>query len=134
MQAIKEILLADLDEVYSSIVAANNREGRVMTRRQICDIISKSPAPRLYITPEYAMRILRGHPRCGARTHSYRVAAMQQEMRSRVLALPENQRSLADIAKAIAEPAQSFYLSSRRIYDFLYQVYNRRKQSPSSID
>lgn len=127
------MLLKDLDEVYSSIVATNHREGRVMTRRQICDIISKSPAPRLYITPEYALRILRGHPRCGARTNSYRVAAMQQEMRSRILALPENRRSLADIAKAIAEPAPSFYLSSRRIYDFLYKVY-RRKQSPSCID
>lgn len=128
MRTIKEILLNDLDEVYKSIVVANHREGRIMTRREICNIIAKSPAPRLYITPEYALRVFRGDRRCGASVNSYHATAMQQELRSRILALPENMRSLANIAKVITEPAPSFYLSSYRIYDFLYQVY-RRKQA-----
>ena len=131
MQTAKKMLLKDLDEVYKSIIVANTREGRIMTRRQVCELIARSPAPRLYITPEYALRIFRGHPRCGTHTNSYRVAAMQQELRSRILSLPENMRTLANIAKVIAEPAPSFYLSSRRIYDFLYKVYDRRKQAPS---
>ena len=128
MRTIKEILLNDLDEVYKSIVVANHREGRIMTRREICNIIAKSPAPRLYITPEYALRVFRGDRRCGASVSSYHATAMQQELRSRILALPENMRSLANIAKVIAEPAPCFYLSSYRIYDFLYKVY-RRKQA-----
>ena len=132
MQTAKEMLLKDLDAVFKSIVISNNREGRIMTRREICDIIAKSPAPRLYITPEYALRIFRGDVRCGARTNSYRVSAMQQELRKRISSLPKNMRSISNIAKVIAEPAPSFYLSPRRIYDFLYQVYaknNRRKQA-----
>jgi 3-polyprenyl-4-hydroxybenzoate decarboxylase len=57
---------------------------------------------------------------------------MQQELRKRISSLPKNMRSISNIAKVIAEPAPSFYLSPRRIYDFLYQVYaknNRRKQA-----
>ena len=132
MQTAKEMLLKDLDAVFKSIVISNNREGRIMTRREVCDIIAKSPAPRLYITPEYALRIFRGDVRCGARTNSYRVSVMQQELKKRISALPKNMRSISNIAKVIAEPAPSFYLSPRRIYDFLYQVYaknNRRKQA-----
>lgn len=125
MQTAKEMLLKDLEEVFKSIVVTNNREGRKMSRKQVCKIISQSPAPRLYITPEYALRVFRNYPRCGA--HTYRASAMQQELRSRILALPPDLRTTANIAKVIAQPAPSFYLSPRRIYDFLYRVYDRRE-------
>ena len=130
MQTVKELLLTDLDKVFKSIITANHREGRIMTRREICNIIAKFPAPRLYITPEYALRVFRGHHRCGASTNSYRATDMQQELRSRILSLPENMRTIANIAKVIEKPAPSFYLSPYRIHDLLYKVY-RRKQTPS---
>ena len=125
MQTVKEMLLKDLDEVFKSILISNHREGRIMSRRQICDIIAQHPAPRLYITPEYALRVFRGYPRCGA--HIYRTASMQQELRSRILSLPDDKRTLTNIAKVITQPAPSFYLSSQRIYDLLYKIYDRRK-------
>ena len=74
MQKVKELLLTDLDKIFKSIVVANHRDGRIMTRREICNIIANFPAPRLYITPEYALRVFRGHRRCGASTNSYRAA------------------------------------------------------------
>ena len=125
MKSVKEQLLKDLDTIFQSIVKANIREGRKMTRRQICDIIASTPAPRLYILPEYALRVLRSNPGCGAR--SYHSSAMQQELRFRYLALPENMRTLPNITEIIMQPAPSFYISSSRIYDLLYKVYNRRK-------
>ena len=119
------MLLKDLEEVFKSIVVTNNREGRKMSREQVCKIISQSPAPRLYITPEYALRVFRNDRRCGA--HTYRASDMQKELRSRILALPPDMRTTTNIAKVIAQPAPSFYLSPRRIYDFLYRVYDRRE-------
>lgn len=130
MRNVNKMLLDDLDAVFKSILVSNNRQGKIMSRREVCELISKMPAPRLYITPEYALRVARGDARCGA----YKTISrdMHQEVRRRYHALPPNMRSLTGIATVIAQPAESFYLIPSRISKLLYQVYaknNRRKQA-----
>lgn len=130
MRSVNKMLLDDLDSIFKSILVSNTREGRVMTRRQVCDIIAKSPAPRLYITPEYALRVARGYPRCGA--HKTTQSKMHQEVRRRYYSLPTEMRTLTNIAKAISQPAESFYLTPENISALLYRVYaknNRREQA-----
>lgn len=125
MRNINQQLLNDLDAVFKSILVTNHRDGRVMCRREICEQISKLPAPRLYITPEYALRVSRNYSRCGAyKTSAYK---MHQEVRRRYNSLPENMRTLANLSKVISEPAESFYLTPARISTLLYRVYDRRK-------
>ena len=130
MRTINKMLLDGLDAVFKSILVSNSLQGKIMFRREVCEQISKMPAPRLYITPEYALRVARGDARCGANKTITR--EMHQEVRRRYHALPPNMRSLTGIAKVIAQPAESFYLMPSRISKLLYQVYaknNRRKQA-----
>lgn len=124
------MLLDDLDAVFKSILISNNRQGKIMSRKEVCELISKMPAPRLYITAGYALRVARGDARCGA--HKTISRDMHQEVRRRYHSLPPNMRTLTNIDKVIAQPAESFYLIPSRISKLLYQVYaknNRRKQA-----
>ena len=127
MRNVNKMLIEDLDAVFKSILIANHRQGKIMSRREVCEQISKMPAPRLYITPEYALRVARGDSRCGANKTSWR--DMHHELRRRYNSLPPNMRTLTNIAKIIAEPADSFYLNPSRISKLLYRVYDRRKQA-----
>ena len=131
MCKVREMLMNDLDTIFKSILVANNREGRIMYRKQICEQISRMPAPRLYITPEYALRVVRGHPRCGAIKAQWS-KRQQEEVRRRYYSLPEDARTLTNLAKALEQPAESFYIPPKQISNLLYQVYaknNRRKQA-----
>lgn len=131
MCKVREMLMNDLDSIFKSILVANNREGRIMYRKQICEQISRMSAPRLYITPEYALRVVRGHPRCGAVKAQW-CKRQQEEVRRRYYSLPEDARTLTNLAKVLEEPAESFFLPPKQISNLLYQVYaknNRRKQA-----
>ena len=134
MQKMHEMLMNDLDNLFKSILITNQLEGRIAYRLQICEQISKLPAPRLYVTPEYALRVIRGYSRCGAEIPSRR-KRQQDEVRRRYYSIPEDIRSLPNLGKVLAEPAESFYLSPKQISNLLYRVYaknkNRRKQTPS---
>ena len=130
MQNVNKMLLDDLDALFKSILVSNNRRGKVMSRKEVCEQISKMPAPRLYITPEYALRVARGDAHCGANKTISR--DMHQEVRRRYYSLPPDMRTLTNIAKVIAQPADSFYLIPSRISKLLYSVYaknGRRKQA-----
>lgn len=117
-------LLEDLDALFTKIVTRNSKEGIVMTRWDICELISRSPAPRLYISPERAIRLTYGFDKYSARHYH---AGAHREFQRRYLALPENMRSPMNIQKILEEPAPSFYLSPYRIYKLLYKIYDRRK-------
>lgn len=119
------LLIQDLNTLYLRIVRDNTRKGILMTRRQICDIISRSPAPRLYITPEYAQRVLRTFPKYSAR--HYGSGGKHLELYNRYAALPPEERTLSNLNKIIDQPASSFYLSSQYIYRLLYKIYDKRK-------
>jgi hypothetical protein len=125
MRSVKKEMLRDLDAAYRSIVVRNAKEGCYLSRMDVCKILAKSPAPRLYITPEYAMRVIKGHPRCQSSTYS--TSRMHQELLARYNSLPEGSRTLVNVEMIINQPAPSFYLSPIRISDLLYKVYDRRE-------
>lgn len=122
-------LLDDLDSLYKKIVVQNSSEGRIMSRREICEIIANSPAPRLYLTPERARKLTFNFDkyRAPASSHKRGKAAMHAEFYRRYLELPKEMRSMTNIERIIGEPAPSFYLSAHRINKLLYKVYDRRK-------
>ena len=119
------LLIQDLDAAYTSISNHYRLNGIFKTRRQICDIISQSPAPRLYITPEYASRILKAFPKYSARR--YGSTGKHRELYERYRSLPPEERNIDGIIKIINQPAPSFYLSSTYIYILLYRIYDGRK-------
>jgi hypothetical protein len=125
MRKVKQEMLHALDQAYKAIVVTAAKEGRYLSRLKVCEIIANSPAPRLFITPEYAMRVIKGHPRCQSVT--YGTSRMHKELLARYEALPEDSRTFINIEKIINQPAPSFYLSPIRISDLLYMVYDRRK-------
>lgn len=126
MQKIREMLMNDLDAAFKSIITANTREGRIMHRPEICEIISKLPAPRIYVTPEYALRVVRGYPRCGARKASLKMK-QQDEIRRRYNSLPSDMRTLANLAKLLAQPAECFYITPLQISNILYELLHAKK-------
>lgn len=126
MQKIYEMLMNDLDSAFTSIITTNAREGRIMFRNEICEMISKLPAPRIYVTPEYAMRVVRGYPRCGALKNSLKMK-QQAEIRRRYYSLPPNMRTLSNLAKVLAEPAECFYVNPQQISIILYKVLHAKK-------
>lgn len=118
-------LVSDLDALFSSIVRDNEKKGVFMTRLQICELISKSPAPRLYITPEQARRLMYNYERYKAKKYS--VSGKHEEFYRRYVLLPANQRTYSNISRIIEQPAPSFYLSASYINRILYNIYDRRK-------
>lgn len=124
-------LLADLDAVYKEIVTHNAKEGIIMNRLEICEVISRSPAPRLYISPEKAHRLTFNFEKNSARRdgREHRASAKHAEFYRRYMELPANMRSYHNICRILEQPAPSFYLSPHRISKLLYKVYehDRRK-------
>lgn len=119
-------LVHDLDVLYTGIVRQNSAEGRIMSRKEICEIISTLPAPRLYITPERARRLTFNFCKYSAGTgRKYRAAAMNAEAHRRVLGLPKGMRTIQNVERVISQPAPSFYLSPSRINQILYKAYDR---------
>lgn len=119
------MLINDLDSIFKSILIENNRCGRIMHRKQICEQISKMPAPRLYISPEYALRVVRNHPRCGA-LKAQGCKRQQEEVRRRYNSLPEDARTLSNLARLLEQPAESFFLPPKQISNLLYEVYAKK--------
>ena len=121
-------LLQDLDAIRKSIVVRNFKKNIIMPQSEICEIIAHSPAPRLYITPERARRLLAGFPNCQASGSNN---AMYQELYKRYSELPPEKRNFLNLPAIIFQPAPSFYLSPLYIKKLLIKVYgknNRRKQ------
>lgn len=121
----KTTLLRDLDSLYTSIVVHNTKNDIRMQRKQICEIISRSPAPKLYITVDHARRILSNYHK--HRASKYYNSAMHQELWQRWQALPPEERTTARLQEIINQPAPSFYLSAKYIYVLLYKIYDRKK-------
>ena len=116
----------DLDAAFKSIITTNAREGRIMFRNEICEMISKLPAPRIYVTPEYALRVVRGYSRCGAKKGLLKMK-QQDELRRGYYSLPPTMRTLSNLAKVLAEPAEFFYVNPQRIYLILFKVLHAKK-------
>ena len=126
-------LILDLNEVYTTIVRQNLKDGIMMSRREICEKIATMPAPRLYISPEHARLLTYSYNRISSKGNNreYRAAAKHAEFYRRYNSLPANARSLQNIMALLQEPAPSFYLSPERINRLLYKIYDRRKQTSS---
>lgn len=121
-------LLQDLDAIRKSIVVRNFKKNIIMPQSEICEIIAHSPAPRLYVTPERARRLLAGFPNCQASGSNN---AMYQELYKRYSELPPEKRNFLNLPAIIFQPAPSFYLSPLYIKKLLIKVYgknNKRKQ------
>lgn len=125
-QSIISQLINDLDALYTRIIRQNAAENRIMSRKEICEIISKSSAPRLYVTAERARRLTFNFNKyCAKQGRCYRTAAMNAEVYRRVLELPKGMRTIQNIESVINQPAPSFYLSPSRINQLLYKAYDR---------
>lgn len=120
-------LLQDLDALYTSIVVSNTSKGIIMNRRQICEIIAQSPAPRLYINPDRARILTFNFPKYCAK--KYHVSGKHAEFYRRYSALPPKMRTMMNIQKLLDQPAPSFYLAPAYISKLLYKIYDKRKQA-----
>lgn len=118
-------LLRDLNEAYFTIVRDNQKKGIIMSRRQICELIARSPAPRLYITPDRARRLMFNYTKYRAR--KYQASGKHEEFYRRYQQLPKEQRNSLNIQNLIDQPAPSFYLTAAYIDRFLYKIHDNRK-------
>ena len=122
-------LIADLDALYTSILRRNIKEGILMSNEQIYQLMSESPAPRLYLSPDKAIRLAYNSSNktiriCG---HKFRSGLKHQEFYHRLSSLPPSMRTPKNIINLLEAPAPSFYLGPDRIKKLLYKVYDRRK-------
>ncbi len=123
LKEISSILSQDLYKAYTQIKRDYESRGYYLSRREICLLISQSPAPRFYITPSTALRRIvtpmeygRALPSRGQRNK------MHREIYERYIKLrPTFGRDIA-IQQAINQPAPSWYLSSRHINKLLYDA------------
>ena len=122
MDNISPLLLSDLLALYTGIVQENFRNGVFWNRRKICIKIASLPAPRLYITPRYARRIILVMEKGRLRAHSPWRSRQHRELYRRWLSLPEAERTPESLDKILSEPAPSFYLSPARINILLYKA------------
>lgn len=117
-------LMHDLNTCYLSILRDNRSNGIELTRREICELISQCPAPRFYVTVEYARRIINCAIEGRRRTrvlHSRR-NAQHQEIFERYKNLPIDEQNNTGLAKLLNEPAPSFYFSAKQISNLLYKA------------
>lgn len=115
-------LMHDLSACYHTILRTNRHNGIDMTRREICLLISCQPAPRFYVTLEYARRIINAEANGGSRTRAThtRRHAQHQEIYKRYKSLPPEEQNNTGLAKILNQPAPSFYFSAKQISNILY--------------
>lgn len=111
-------LLSDLFSLYKSLI----REHPCKTRREICILISQSPAPRMYFSVEYARRVISVMSLGGRRSHDPIRFRKHHELYRRWLSLPINEQNIEGLQNIISQPAPSFYLSPDRINYLLYKA------------
>lgn len=122
-QLITDLLAAFFQTKHDTI-----RQGRRLTRMEICEILASQPAPRFYITPYAALRkiILPMEKNGDIPAHGRRRRAMHLEFYQHYIRLRESLSRDKAIAAAIEQPASSFFLSKHRINYLLYAAYHRR--------
>lgn len=114
-------LLRDLYGAYQQILKDNNKAGITMTRIEVCRKLSTLPAPCLYISVDFARRIIRSMEKGKQRAHSPWRFRQHHELYRRYLSLPPEKRNTAGIKEILSRPAPSFYLSPHRINHLLYK-------------
>ena len=107
MNDVKTIRAKHLHARFKELAAEFKERGIPYTSIQICEIISREPAPRFYLTEEYAMN----------RIYSIRNGCTQTTRQLKDLY--RIFRRTGDIHAAINTQAPSFYLSAARIYRLL---------------
>ena len=114
-------LIEDLTVCYYSIL----RHSPNLTRMEVCRLIAKSSAPRFYVSPSYARRIIRDITIGKPRATCSRAAEEHRELYHRWQLLDD--KSPESLQQLLNSPAPSFYLSAHRINKLLYKYYDRRK-------
>lgn len=107
MNDVKIIRAQHLRKRFKELYSEYQKKGIVFTSMQICEAISREPAPRFYLTEEYAMN----------RIYSIRNGCTQTTRQLKDLY--RIFRRTGDIHKAINTQAPSYYLSPIRIYRLL---------------
>lgn len=107
MNDVKIIRARDLRSRYQELTREYTQKGLQYTSMQICEIISKEPAPRFYLLESYA------------RTKMYAIRNGCIQTTRQLKDLYRIYRRTGDIRAAIATPAPSYYLSPIRIYRIL---------------
>lgn len=109
MNEVKIIRAQHLRKRFNELHREFQKQGKPYTMTEICRIISTEPAPRFYVTEEYACR-------CMNSIRSGQCASRQ------LRDLYRRYKRTGDIIKAINSPAPSYYLSGIRIYRILIET------------
>ena len=119
--ALHIALLSDLYSAYRQILRENTRLGLIQTRLQVCDRISRLSAPRFYVSPLYAKRIINSMSNGTPRASRQRLR-LHREIYQRWLSLPESQRTDSALSDILTQPAPSYYLGVEHISRLLYKA------------
>lgn len=119
-----------LQALYNRIKSANGVNFRFLKQQSIWEMMAKEPAPRFYITPEYAARYITAYYKHGGRITSGNAAMIEE-----LVKYYEIYRKLySNFAKwkiydmVVNSPAQSFYMSPQRIKEIIFNYTGRNKK------
>lgn len=120
---ISNILKKDLYTAYMEIKRDYESRGYFLSRQQICDILSKTSAPRFYITPYTALRSAILPLEQGKQLASQGLRKqMHRDLFDKYLSLRSSYGRSVAIQLAITQSAPSYYLSARHIDKLLYDA------------
>jgi len=128
-KSLKGMRDEELRKIYVSIIKESGINSKFLTRNFVVGQIQKCNAPRFYITPHMAAVIIWSY-RNGKVTHKSKIKlAMVQNLmdvyEETVRDYP-NEPMYLILERVVTHPAKSFYMSSERIMEVIYQYHDRK--------
>lgn len=119
----------ELRKIYVRIVKESGINSKFLTRDFVVGQIQKCNAPRFYITSKMAGEIISSYNKGKSRHKSRIKLAMVQNLmdvyEETVRDYP-NEPMYLILERVVTHPAKSFYMSSERIMEVIYQYHDRK--------
>lgn len=119
----------ELRKIYVRIIKESGINSKFLTRDFVVGQIQKYNAPRFYITSKMAGEIIRSYIKGKCRHKSRIKLAMMQNLmdvyEETVRDYP-NEPMYLILERVVTHPAKSFFMSSERIMEVIYQYHDRK--------
>ena len=125
---------AKIRELHQQIMRAQGVNRQYIRREVVIDMLAHEPAPRFYISPEWAMRYITAY--YGGQSVWIRTRGKERQamIRDLVTNFERLQRENPDKTRqwlymtVVEQPAQSFYVSKQRIKEIIFNYTGRVKR------
>ena len=120
---------ADLRDAYQRIIKTESVNSRYLKRSSIISLLMEMPAPRFYLTSEWARTIFRGWRRKSRHIRKDKIPKeLVDDLRDTYTRVKEQYPGAPEVTLwqiVVEQPAKSFYISAKRMEEIIFNYSGR---------